>query len=81
MTITYGLLDRVLKELGLIRHERGHQVIYSDAENNPYIFYPQRPVNEAVHPWHLSMARRHVIELGLISGNEEFERTLERAAA
>lgn len=80
MTITYGLLDSVLKGLGLTRRQQEGNIIYSSQENTPLIAYPLRPDTDAVHPWHLSMARHSVVELGLVRA-DEFERALERAAA
>jgi hypothetical protein len=79
MTITYGLLDKALRGLGLIRHLKDEKVIYSSEENIPLIAYPQRPDSETVSPWHLSMARHSVVEMGLAEA-PDFERALEQAA-
>lgn len=80
MIITYGLLDSVLRNLGLTRWQQEGNVIYSGEQKMPLIVYPLRPETEAVHPWHLSMARHFVVELGL-AAPEEFQSALERAAA
>lgn len=80
MTITYELLDKTLKSLGLIRYDKDKAIVYMDNENNPLIVYPQRPESEAVAPWHLAMARRMIVEMGFAE-KEEFEQALERAAA
>jgi hypothetical protein len=81
MVITYELLDKALKNMGLTRVDKDKQIVYFSEDNIPIIVYPQRPVTEIVHPWHLSMARRQVIERGLAAGQKEFEQALERAAA
>ncbi len=80
ITITYELLDKALKNMGLIRVEKGTHIAYFDAED-PIIVYPQRPEAETVPPRHISMARRQVIERGFVENQTEFEQALERAAA
>ena len=80
MTVTYGLLDKVLKNLGLTRYEKDHQIVYSTKEIGPVVVYPERPDTEIVAPWHLSMARHSIVEMGFAE-KEEFEQALERAAA
>lgn len=79
MTVTYGLLDKALQGLGLVRHQKEEKVIYSSTENVPLIAYPQRPDTETVSAWHLSMARHSVVEMGLAEA-ADFERALEQAA-
>ena len=79
MTVTYELLDKALRGLGLTRHQKDEKDFYTSTDDIPLIAYPQRPDTETVSAWHLSMARHSVIEMGLAEA-ADFERALEQAA-